>query len=320
MAKHEHSNLFNRYIWLVDTIYSAGLISFEDINAKWLRSKYNIDGEGLPKKTFHRHLLAIEELFDIDIECEKGGSYRYYISNSDEIEKGGVRTWLLNSLAVNNLINESYSIKSRILFEKIPSGQHYLKPIVEAMAEGHTLLMTYRSFTKEDPSFYEIEPWCVKVFRQRWYMLGKVENFERPRIYSLDRIEDLDTTENKFKLPKGFDAEAYFAHCFGIFIGDSDKAQKIVIRAWDGEQKYLRTLPWHHSQKEIAKTDSYSDFEFNLKPTFDFKQEILSHGSYVEVLEPASLRDEINTVIAKMAERYTTLDNSPDAKNSSRAG
>jgi len=304
MAKHEHSNLFNRYIWLVDTIYSAGRISFEDINAKWLRSKYNIEGENLPKKTFQRHVIAVEELFDIDIECERTGSYRYYISNADEIAKGGVRAWLLNSLAVNNLINESYGIKSRILFEQIPSGQHFLKPIVEAMSDNRTLLMTYQSFSRSEPNTFEIEPWCVKVFKQRWYMLGKSINYEHPRIYALDRIIDLDSTENRYKLPKGFDAAEFFSDSFGIIVSDFDKTQKVVIRVREGQQNYVRTLPWHHSQKEIARTESYSDFQYYIKPSFDFRQEILSHGSDVEVLEPQWLRDQIKTTVANMRKVY----------------
>jgi len=293
MAKHEHSNLFNRYLWLVDTIYSAGLISFEDINAKWMNSTYNVDHEALPKKTFQRHILEVEALFDIDIECERSGSYRYYIANANEIEKGGVRAWLLNTLAVNNMINESYQIKSRILFEQIPSGQNFLKPIVEAMSENRTLLITYKSFNRPEPTEFEAEPWCVKVFKQRWYLLAKSIYYSHPRIYALDRIVDLDSTENKFKLPKNFDAQDFFSHSYGIIIGDNDKPQKVVIRARNGQQQYIKTLPWHHSQKEINVTEEYSDFQFVLKPTFDFEQEILSHGANVEVLEPQWLRDEI---------------------------
>jgi len=136
MAKGKQSSLFNRYIWLVDTIYSAGKISFEDISRKWENSSWNDDHEPLPKKTFRRHINEIEEFFQIEIECDRKDDYKYYIAYADDIEKGGVRTWLINTFAVNNFINESHQLKRRILFEDIPSGQRYLTPIIEAMRDG----------------------------------------------------------------------------------------------------------------------------------------------------------------------------------------
>jgi hypothetical protein len=121
-SKDSTSNLFNRYVWLVDIIYRRGKITFEEINEYWQRTLLNIDREDLPLRTFHNHRQAIEQMFDINIECDKRNGYKYYIENTDDMEHGGVRSWLLNTFAVNNLINESHKLKRRILFEKIPSG------------------------------------------------------------------------------------------------------------------------------------------------------------------------------------------------------
>ncbi|MEG2599782.1 MAG: WYL domain-containing protein, partial [Muribaculaceae bacterium] len=133
-SKESVSHLFNRYVWLVDTIYRSGRITFEAINEKWYGSVLNESGEDLPLRTFHNHRKAIEQMFDINIECDKRNRYSYYIENTDDMERGGVRSWLLNTFAINNLVNESHKLKHRILFEQIPSGQHYLVPIIEAMS------------------------------------------------------------------------------------------------------------------------------------------------------------------------------------------
>ena len=148
-------DLFPRYIWIVDTIYRAGKITFEEINERWLCNELS-EGKKLPLRTFHNHRTAIEELFDINIECDKCNGYTYFIENKDDMEKGGVRSWLLNTFAVNNLINESHKLKHRILFEQIPSGQQYLTPIIEAMRDELTLEITYRSFWRDEPSNFEI--------------------------------------------------------------------------------------------------------------------------------------------------------------------
>ena len=141
-------DLFRRYIWLVDTVFRAGRLTFEEINGRWKRTEMS-GGEDLPQKTFHNHRQAIADIFGIDIECSKRGGYYYYISNADDIEEGGVRAWLLNTFAVNNLINESHHLKHRILFEEIPSGQKFLAPVIEAMKEGVRIEVTYRSFGRE---------------------------------------------------------------------------------------------------------------------------------------------------------------------------
>lgn len=172
-SKESTSYLFNRYVWLVDTIYRSGRITFEAINEKWSRSELNDSGEDIPLRTFHNHRKAIEQMFDINIECNKRNGYSYFIENSDDMERGDVRSWLLNTFAINNLINESHKLKSRILFEQIPSGQHFLVPIIEAMRESRTIDMTYQSFWRDEPSTFEVEPWCVKVFKQRWYLVAK---------------------------------------------------------------------------------------------------------------------------------------------------
>ena len=180
-SKGNAAMLFNRYVWLVDTIYRAGRITFEEINERWRRSSLNETGEELPLKTFHNHKNAIQQMFDINIECNRKGGYIYYIEHAEDMEQGGVRTWLLNTFAVNRLINESHHLKRRILFEEIPSGQRFLTQIIEAMRDGRTIEMTYKSFWNDTPHTFEVAPYCVKVFRQRWYVVARSLSVQRQR-------------------------------------------------------------------------------------------------------------------------------------------
>ena len=297
------SELFNRYIWLVDLIYRTGGITRDEINSYWSRSQYNLENEDeIPERTFHRHKDAIKELFDIEIYCDRSDGKKYKIANRDDMEQGGVRAWLLNTFAVNNLINESHHLKRRILFEEIPSGQRFLTPIIEAMRDGYTIDIEHHKFD-ENPYHVEIEPYCVKVFRQRWYVLGRRPYDNKMRVYSLDRILDVRQTETKFSLPKDFNAEDFFSECIGIIIG-SHKAEVVEIEVNDGQQNYIRSLPIHHSQQEINREDDYSVFSFFLRPTFDFVQELLKYGAAVKVLKPEWLRRDFVKIARQMTERY----------------
>ena len=296
-------DLFRRYVWLIDVVYRVGRLTFEEINERWRRTEMS-GGEDLPLKTFHNHRHAIADIFGIDIECNRKGGYYYYIENADDIEKGGVRAWLLNTFAVNNLINESHHLKHRILFEEIPSGQKFLTPIIEAMREGVCIELVYRNFWRESSFVVEVEPYCVKVFRQRWYMLAHMPGSDSLRVYSLDRVESLDLTENKFVLPKGFDPEAYFYNSFGIIVYDGSPAETIRLKVYDSKRKYFRTLPLHHSQREVEICEEYSIFEYFVSPTFDFQQEILSHGDEIEVLAPEHFRREVAEIVSIMGSYY----------------
>lgn len=296
-------DLFNRYIWLVDTIYRAKKITLEEINERWVRTEMS-GGEEIPVRTFHNHRKAIEEMFDIIIGCNKRGGYYYYIENAEDMEKGSVRNWLLNTFAVSNLINESHHLKRRILFEEIPSGRQYLTPIIEAMRDSLTLEMTYQSYVRNSPHTFNIEPYCVKVFKQRWYVVARNLSNGELRIYSLDRIHDLRTTDIKFHYPKDFNPQTYFDFSFGIIVHDECSIEKIQLKAYGQKCKYLRGLPLHTSQKETEQAEDYCVFEYLLRPTYDFCQELLSHGEDVEVLQPGWLRERMAAVTKKMNQLY----------------
>lgn len=303
-SKDTTSNLFNRYIWLVDIIHRRGKISFEEINEHWQRSSLNLDGEDLPLRTFHNHRYAIEQMFDVNIECDKRNGYRYYIENGEDMESGGVRNWLLNTFAVNNLINESHKLKHRILFERIPSGQMFLTTIIEAMRDNLSIEITYQSFRHDTAHTFEVHPYCVKVFRQRWYMVGYSPYKDHIFIYALDRIKEVTASDHIFRLPPDFDGGAFFADCFGIIAEDDKKAERVLIKVCANQNRYIRSLPLHHSQKEEENTPEYTIFSYLIRPTYDFLQELLSHGAYVEVLSPEWFRTEVKAEIEGMNNKY----------------
>lgn len=272
--------LFSRYVWLLETIHRAGKITFEEINARWLRSELS-GGETLSLRTFHHHRDAIEELFDINIECIKRGGYCYYIEDTEELEKGCVRKWLLNSFAVDNLIVESRKLKSRILLEEVPSGKRYLIPLIEAMRDGMIVEVDYQSFRQQVPANFEIEPYCLKLFRQRWYVVARSPHYNRVMIYSLDRILDLEVSEKTFYYPEEFNPQSYFDACFGIVADDDIGIETVQLKVYAPQDKYFDALPLHHSQRTVEVTEGHTVYEYRIRPTYDFVQELLSHGADV---------------------------------------
>jgi hypothetical protein len=291
-------NIFNRYIWLVDTINRAQKITLAEINRRWKQTDWS-GGQALPRRTFNNYRVKIEELFDVNIDCDHYN--RYYISTEMDND---VRIWLLNTFAVNNLIHESHSLNQRILFEEIPSGQRFLTAIIEAMRDESCIEISYCAFWMDNPMLMIIEPFCVKIFKRRWYLIGKNRSTNELRHYALDRITDVKQTGEKFKLPKNFDGKAHFSYSFGIVVDSKIKPCIVKIRAFGEKRKHLHTLPLHVSQEEIEVNDEYAVFQYYIAPTFDFVHELLSQGEGIEVLYPESLRNEIAQKIEKMNSRY----------------
>ena len=215
-----------------------------------------------------------------------------------------MQKWILDSFSEGNLLSGNLSLKNRILLENIPSGKIYLQTVIDAMRKGHKLRMNYRHFGKTEGYTLIVEPYAVKVFKQRWYLVVNNPKYKSYTVYAFDRIVSLEETSETFNVSENFEAEEVFKDSYGIICGTQTEVQRIRIRAYFPLVDYLRTLPWHSSQKELCCTSEYADFEFHLRPTFDFRQEILSQGNEVEVLAPVSFREEVAKELRAAMERY----------------
>lgn len=297
-----NTDTFRQYIWLVNTIHRANKISLERIQKLWIDDDLN-DKRPLSRTTFHRLKIAIEDMFGIRIECDN--QHQYFISNPESLKDNSTQNWMLQTLTVSNFLVDSLSIKDQLVLEEIPGGTMYLQTIINAIKNSHTLCMTHQGFEEPEAKTALIEPYCLKVFRQRWYLLCKNRSKHNTlRIYALDRITELTETNDHFNLDPSFDAEFFFKNYFGVFIGEDEKPTRIVLRAYGKMIPLIRSLPKHQSQNEISTTEQYSDFEYYLAPTFDFRQEILKEGHELEVIEPKSLRKTMHDELMKAIDRY----------------
>lgn len=282
---------FKEYIWLVNTIYQARSITLAEINEKWLQTEMS-EGIPLSRTTFHRHRIAIEEIFGLFIECNKKNGNKYFIGNDYVLREDSIQNWMLSTLSVSNMLGECQSLSHRILLENVPSGGEMLQQVVKAMKENRMISLTYRRYGSPDTGSYQLAPYCVKLFHQRWYLLACFESGLKS-VYAFDRIESIEILEQKLKIDEDFDAAEYFSDSYGIVVAENVEVERIVIRAFGYEPYYLRDLPLHHTQREINSTDEYSDFELRLRPTSEFKAQLMSRGQWIEVLEPQSLANEI---------------------------
>lgn len=293
--------IFAKYLWLIATIKDAGRISFADIESKWDRASVNDLQQPLKLRTFHNHRQAILMQFGIDIECDRT-TYQYYIANPDALEENDILKWQLEAFTMNTVLQGHQSLSNRIVLESVPSATLYLEDILHAMESNHQLQISYKDFFGVELSEIVIEPYALRMFKRRWYVLAHVPSTEEIRRFALDRIISFIELTETFKLPKNFSAKEYYANYFGIAMEEAPVT--IRIKATREKPGYLRSLPLHHSQKEVESGDEYAIFEYFVSPSFDFVQELLLHGDQIEVISPMSLRKHIADVIHKMNSKY----------------
>ncbi len=280
-----YAGLISKYVWLVDTIRRFQPIGLDEIRSRYERKW----GAELSERTFHRHRNAIEDIFGISVSYV--ASQRGYSVESGD---GAVGEWILDSLSVGAVFVGAHDLRDRILLENVPSGRNFLEPVLAAMREGRIVELTHENFFRNQPRTFRVEPWFVKLFLQRWYLVGRLEGQEGVRTFGLDRIVSLVQTDRRFSLPPDADPQRLFGDSYGIITSDEDFGV-VPVALWveAHQSKYLESLPLHHSQVCVCRGEGYSIFEMRLCPAFDFRQKLLSMGGTVRVLAPKELHDAL---------------------------
>lgn len=292
-------NLLTRYIWLVDTIRRYGSITRKQLDEAWVRSIYS-DGTPMPRRTFYNYRAAIEELFNISIVFNSSDN-TYSIKEDTSAE--GLTDWLLNSVAMTNLLSDSRDVADKIFLEEVPSAREFLPPMVNALRESRVVVMDYHPYTRQTPHrAIAFHPYFLKIFRQRWYVTGLNVGEDKIKTYALDRIVSMHVVDEHYTIPDYFDAESYSRDSFGI-IFNRGEVKEVILRVEARQAKYFRALPLHHSQQETL-SDGYSLFSYRLKISDDFVQELLSYGASVTVVRPPELRAIITTSLRATLENY----------------
>ena len=262
----------------------------------WVKDEV-AEGNPLPRSSFVKYRVAILDMFGLNIECD--ANYRYYISNPREVEEDRTKQWMLSTLTTGMTLTNSSAIKDDIILENVPAGYEFLPVIMQAIRQRRTITIGYQKFGC-DAYTKPVNPYAVRLFRQRWYMLA--DTGEHLAVYSLDRMQSATLTDERFERPADFSPQAYFSEYFGVMV-DGTPMEHVVVRAYGKMANLLRTLPLHASQRELESADGYTDFAMDIRPSIDFISELLSKTDGLDVLEPASLKERMHGILEEALRR-----------------
>ena len=180
--------------------------------------------------------------------------------------------------------------------------------VIEAMKRSQTLRLSYSRYGSGKVKSYLFEPYCLKMHRQRWYVLGRFMPADKVNVISLDRIVEVELTSETFALPEDFDAESFFRECYGVIVDDGTEAETVVIRVRGMARYYIEDLPLHEIQRLIRQGKDYSDYEYYLRPTIDFFRVLMGWGDNLVVLLPEEMGEMLKEWHLDSAEAYEEIE------------
>lgn len=223
---------------------------------------------------------------------------------SDAVDK------VLDGLEITKRFNSDYrSVNKFIQIDKSPyyKGKDTLSNLIKVISDQDICQIEYQKFGSDTSKAYTIHPYLLKEFKNLWYLIGYVEEYEQVRTFGIDRITNYTTIKERYDFipPErvDFNADNFFKFCYGI-TALSDTPEKIVLSFSPIQGNYIKAQPIHPSMRIVQDDDSRFVVELQLVNNFELRNWILGFGASVQVVEPQSLREGIQKELMKATALY----------------
>jgi predicted DNA-binding transcriptional regulator YafY len=257
---------------------------------------------GFSKRTLQRDIKEIRNVFGIDIEYSKSQK-GYFISQNENENMNFQR--MMEAFDMFNSLNLAQDLTPFIHLEKRrPQGTDNLYGLLHAIKNRLQIKFTYQKFWEEESSQRLAEPYALKEFKNRWYIMAKDSKDNNIKSFALDRLTNLEITNQPYQYPVNYSIEQSYRYCFGIISPNDEEPQDIILSFDPFQGKYIKTLPLHDTQQVLVDNDEEMKIKLKLCLTHDLVMELLSFGDNMKVIEPKSLADQIKQAHEKAYRQY----------------
>lgn len=298
----------SRYFLILKKLKAKPFSSFEDLQSyfenqvDFLLMRDDSLNIGFSKRTFQRDLREIRNIFGIDIEYSKSQK-GYFIARS-EMENLSFQR-MMEAFDMFNSLNLAQDLKPFIHLEKRrPQGTENLYGLLHAIKNRLHIKFSYKKFWEDEANTRTAEPYALKEFKNRWYILAKDMHDGRIKSFALDRLTNLDITKKSFAYPETFDIEENYRYCFGIISPNGNPPEEIVLSFDPYQGKYIKSLPLHETQEILIDNEDELQIKLRLCITFDFVMELLSFADNMKVIKPKSLMKEVKEAHERAFKQY----------------
>lgn len=298
MSKREY---FLRYSLILKKL-QKGQATFDEISQYLLRESELLDYDlSISKRTFQRDLTEIRDIFRIDIKFDFS---RKVYSIADGLESA-VTGRMLEAFDMFNVLNLSDDLSNYIHFEKRKSqGTYHFYGLLHCIKNRFVIRFPYLKFEESEISKRNVEPYALKEFKGRWYVLGKDQKDNLVKTFGLDRIQELEIMKKRFEWPENFNAKELFRYYFGIINSSDEKLEEVVLSFDPFQGKYIKSFPLHGTQEILVDDETETRIKLSIYITYDFVLELLSYGDRLKIISPESLKREVCETLSNALKQY----------------
>ncbi|MBP6333934.1 MAG: WYL domain-containing protein [Bacteroidia bacterium] len=290
-----------RYILIVEKTNSDKCPSFKDLSDYLHQHGFEISS-----RTLQRDIEQIRIEFGIEIKYDRSKN-GYFIDSKESLD---LDTFLgfLDTVATADLLTqslkESKSALRHISFENEGGfkGNGLLKDLLFAIKNKRKIAFVHHNYLAGTRKNYQIDPYLLKEYQNRWYVIGKVEG-KQFLTFGIDRIDELEVKTEVFKAVAKEDPADLFENIIGLS-GSQGKVEEVVLSFNPVQGKYIKSLPLHKSQRVVKDNKKALVISLHVVPNFELKQKILMMGDLVKVVAPLKLASEIKKTLSLALKQY----------------
>jgi len=283
----------SRYLLIIKKLKAKPYSSKKDLEEYLEKQSERLQMEdenfimGTSGKTISRDIKDIRTLFGVDIEYSK--KEKGYFIHQNEMGSMNFQR-MMEAFDMFNSLNIAQDLTPFIYMEKRkPQGTDNLYGLLHAIKNKLQIKFVYQKFWEDEISHRTAEPYALKEFKNRWYLMAKDGKDAPVKSFGLDRLSELEITNQPFVFPATESIEENYRYCFGILSPNDEELQDIVLSFDPVQGKYIKSLPLHHTQQIIIDNEDELQVKLKLYVTHDFVMELLSFSDNMKVLKPASL-------------------------------
>jgi len=298
----------SRYLLILKKLKAKPYSTYEELQGhfdnqfEYLQMQDDTLNIGFSKRTLQRDIREIRNIFGVDIEYSTKN--RGYFISQDEMENMNFQR-MIEAFDMFNSLNLAQDLTPFIHLEKRrPQGTENLYGILHAIKNKFQIKISYQKFWEEEISHRTTEPYALKEFKNRWYILAKDNKDGNIKSFALDRLTNLEITNRTFDLPKTYNIEESYRYCFGIISPNDEEPQEIILSFDPVQGKYIKSLPLHETQEVLFDNEDELQIKLKLCITHDLIMELLSFGDNMKVVKPKALIAEIKTAHQKAFKLY----------------
>jgi predicted DNA-binding transcriptional regulator YafY len=178
--------------------------------------------------------------------------------------------------------------------------------LATTIEEKKVVTITYYKMNREEVK-RRIKPVSLMFCEYYFYLIAYSFDDEeyKPKYFRVDRIANITENREKFNLDKKYDFDEGNLREKNQFMFPGETSKIRFEFSGLSVQAILDRLP---TAKVIEKNGNISVIEAEVNLGRGIVMYLMSQGSWVKVLSPQSLVDEINSEIDKMRENYSSLE------------